>query len=342
MLQRRAFLVALSAGLLVAPPATVAQEARKSPLIGYLGLNKDPEGTSQASPSMVEASSKHLLDAFRQGLQDAGWVEGQNIRVEFRYADGVAERLPGLVAELIRLKVDVIVTTNSATTRAAKDATKTIPIVMATSADAVGEGLVTSLAHPAGNITGMTALIGSEIAGKQLELLRELTPTASRVAALKNTTNVSHSALTGVFQTAALAFGVQSLIVEAGSPEHLDDAFATMRKQRAAALVVLTDAMFFGQRGRIVELAARSGLPAMYYQREFVDAGGLISYGPDLLDMFRRAATYVDKILKGAKPAELPVQQPTKFELFINLKTAKEFGLSIPASLLQRADKMIE
>src|SRR5262245_28906038 len=289
-MQRRAFFVALSVGLFIAPLTTTAQVAGKLPRIGCLALNN-------------AGSAKHLFAAFRQGLRETGWVEDQNIRIEFRYADGVAERLPALVVELIRLKIDVILTSSSATTQAAKDATGTIPIVMATSADALGEGFVTSLAHPTGNITGMTALTGPEIAGKQLELLREVVPTASRVAALANTTNASHPALIRVFETTAQAFGVQPQIVEAGSPERFEDAFATMKKERAAALVVLTDAMFFGQREKVAELAARIRLPAMYYQSEFVDAGGLMSYGPDLADMYRRAATHVDKILKGAKPA---------------------------------------
>jgi putative tryptophan/tyrosine transport system substrate-binding protein len=328
-MQRRAFLVALGTGLLVAPLATAAQEAGKLRRIGFLALN-NPE------------AAKHLFAALRQGLRESGWVEGKNLLIEFRYADSVVERLPVLVAELIRLKVDIIVTGSSVPTQAAKDATGTIPIVMASGADALAEGFVTSLARPTGNITGMTALIGPEIVGKQMELLREVAPAASQVAALANPSNASHSALVAVFETAARAFGVQPQIIEAGAPERFEDAFATMRKGRAAALVVLTDAMFFAQRGRIADLAARNRLPTMYYQREFVDAGGLISYGPSVADMYRRAATHVDRILKGAKPTDLPVELPTKFDLVINLRTAKALGVTVVPTVLARADEVIE
>ena len=275
-------------------------------------------------------------------MRERGWVEGQNIVIEVRYAEGEVDRLPALVAELIRLKVDIIVTTSSATTWAAKDATKSIPIVMAVSADALGEGLVASLAHPGGNITGMTFLVGPEIAGKQLQLLKEVVPAASRVAVLTNPTNRSHAALARELKVAARSLGVQLQVLDARSPDQLDSAFAAMTKERAAALLVLTDSIFVGERRRIADLAARNRLPAMYYQREFVDAGGLISYGASLSDMFRHAATHVDKILRGAKPGDLPIEQPTKFELVINLKTAKTLGLTIPQPLLLRADEVIQ
>jgi ABC-type uncharacterized transport system substrate-binding protein len=315
--------------LLSAPLAVDAQVAVKMPRIGLLSLNS-------------QESSRFTVDAFRQGLRERGWVGDQNIAIEVRYADGRVDRLPTLVAELIGLKVDIIVTTSSATTQAAKDATRTVPIVMAVSADALGEGFVTSLAHPTGNITGATFLAGPEIAGKQFELLKTLAPAASRIAALTNSTNRAHPALIRELQAAARAFGVQLQVVDARSPEQLDAAFAAMTRGRAEALVVVTDAMFFGQRRGIVDLAAASRLPAMYHQREFVDAGGLISYGASISDMSHRAAAQVDKILRGGKPGDIPVERPTKFELVINLKTARVLGITVPSSVLSRADEVIQ
>jgi putative ABC transport system substrate-binding protein len=328
-MERRTFVGVVAGVFLTLPFVVEAQRPGNVPRIGYIVLNSADSG-------------QHLLTAFRQGLRERGWVDGQNIVIEDRYADGVVDRLRALVAELIRLKVDIIVTTSSATTWAAKDATKSIPIVMTVSADALGEGLVTSLAHPSENITGMTFLVGPEIAGKQLQLLKELVPAAARVVVLTNPTNRSHAAFARELKVAARSLGAQLQVLEARSPEQLDNAFAAMTRERAGALLVLSDSIFVGQRRRIVDLAARTRLPAIYYQREFVDAGGLISYGASLLDMFRRAATDVDKILKGAKPGDLPIEQPTKFELAINLKTAKALGLTIPQSLLLRADEVIQ
>jgi putative ABC transport system substrate-binding protein len=328
-MDRRTFVGAAAGALLTLPLAATAQQAENVRRIGFLSLN---------SAEMAQ----HLLAAFRQGLRERGWVEGKNIVIELRFAEGNVDRLPMLVAELIHLKVDIIVTGASVATWAAKNATKTIPIVMGASADALGEGLVTSLAHPGGNITGMTFLVGPEIAGKHLELLKEVAPAASRVAVLTNPTNRSHATLTRELKAAARAFGVELQVLDARTPDQLDSAFAAMTRERAAALLVLTDSMFVGQRRRVAELAARSRLPAMYHQREFVDAGGLISYGASLSDMFRHAATHVDKILRGAKPGDIPVEQPTKFELVINLKTAKALGLTIPQSLLLRADEVIQ
>ena len=233
-------------------------------------------------------------------------------------------------------------TTSSGTTWAAKNATQSIPIVMGASANAVGEGLVSSLAHPGGNITGMTFLAGPEIAGKQLQLLKEMAPAAFRMAVLTNPTNRSHVAFASEVKVAARSLGAQVQVLEAPNPDQLDSAFAAMTKERAAALLVLTDSMFVGQRRRVVGLAARSRLPALYSQKEFVDDGGLISYGPSLVDMYRRAATHVDKVLRGAKPSDMPIEQPTKFELVINLKTAKALGLTVPQSLLLRADEVIQ
>jgi putative ABC transport system substrate-binding protein len=327
LVARREFLIAVGA-ILTLPLAAKAQQLGNVPRIGYIVLNSAESG-------------RHLLAAFRQGLRERGWVDGQNIVIEDRYADGVVDRLRALVADLIRLKVEIIVTTSSATTWAAKEATKSIPIVMTVSADALGEGLVTSLARPGENITGMTFLVGPEIAGKQLQLLKELAPAAARVAVLTNPTNRSHAAFARELKVAAQSLGAQLLVVDARSPDTLDNAFAAMTRERAGALLVLSDSTFVGQRRRIVDLAARAKLPAIYYQREFVDAGGLISYGASLADTFRRAATDVDKILRGAKPADIPIQQPTKYELVINLKTATALGLTIPQSLLLRADEVI-
>jgi putative tryptophan/tyrosine transport system substrate-binding protein len=328
-MDRRRFITNVAFGLLAASKAIDAQPAGQVPRIGWPGLNS-------------AETSTHQLAAFRQGMRERGWVEGQNVFIEYRWADGNVERLPDLVAELVHLNVDVIVTSSSVATRAAKDATKTIPIVMAASANALGEGFVTRLGHPGGNITGMTFLAGPEIAGKQLELLKEVAPAASRVAVLTNPTNGSHAAFVRQLQVAARSLGAQLQVLEVRSPDQLEDAFAAMKKESVAALLVLTDAMFFGQHRRLADLAARSGLPAMFSQREFIDAGGLVSYGPSLSDMFRRAATHVDKILKGAKPGDLPVEQPTKFELVINLKTARALGLTIPQSVLLRANDVIE
>ena len=329
MIDRRTFVGVVAGALLTLPLAIEAQQAGKVLRIGYLAQNSAELGQRQ-------------LAAFRQGLRERGWIEGQNIAIEIRFADGRVDRFPALIAELIRLNIDVIVTTSSATTWAAKDATKSIPIVMAASANALGEGLVTSLAHPGGNITGMTFLAGPEIAGKQLQLLKEMAPAASRIAVLTNPTNRSHAAFSKELKVTARSLGAQLQVLEAPNPDQLDSAFAAMTRERVAALLVLTDSMFVGQQQRIVDLAAKSRLPALYSQREFVVDGGLVSYGPSLTDMFRRAAIHVDKILKGAKPGDLPVEQPTKFELVINLKTAKTLGLAISQSLLLRADEVIQ
>ena len=327
-MDRRTFVGAVAGALLTLPLAIEAQQAGKVPRIGYLVQN-------------YAETSQRVLAAFREGLRERGWLEGQNIVIEVRFAEGKIDQLPALVSELIRLKVDVIVTTSSATTWAAKDATKSIPIVMAASADALGEGLVTSLAHPGGNITGMTFLAGPEIAGKQLQLLKEVVPAASRVAVLTNPTNRSHGAFARELKVAARSLGAQLQVLEASNADQLENAFAAMTRERATALLVLTDSMFVGRRQRVVDLAARSRLPALYSQKEFVEAGGLVSYGPSLSDMFRRAASHVDKLLRGAKPGDIPVEQPTKFDLVINLKTAKALGLTIPQSPLLRADEVI-
>ena len=325
-MDRRIFIGAVVGALLTTPLGSKAQKTHR---IGFLSLN-------------TPDAARDALTAFRQVLRERGWIEGQNIVIEVLFAEGKVDRLSALVAELIRLKVDIIVAGSSVATRAAKNATKTIPIVMAASADALGEGFVTSLAQPGGNITGVTFLAGPEIAGKQLELLKEVARGVSRVALLMNPTNGSHAAFAREVKVAAGSLGMQLQVLEASYPDQLEGSFTTLTSARAGALLVLTDSMFFGQRGQIAGLAARSGVPALYSQREFIDAGGLISYGPSLLDMFRRAATHVDKILRGAHPSDIPVEQPIKFELVINLNTAKALGIRIPQSLLLRADEVIQ
>jgi len=323
------FLGTLAGGLLASPLAAEAQQAAKAARIGYL---------------MTSLGSSHLREAFRQGLRDLGYVEGRNVVIEYRSAEDKLERLPALAVELVALKVDVIVAPNTPAALAARQATRTIPIVFAVAADPVTSGLVTSLARPGGNVTGLS-LLGPELLGKCLEQLKHAVPGVSRVAYLWQPGALDERQEKDRLQradVAARALGVRLQVVEARGPEDFDRAFLDMTRARAGALTVLGGAMLFTERRRLVDLAAKHRLPAVYSWREFVDAGGLMSYGPDLADSLRRAATYVDKILKGAKPADLPVEQPTKFELVINLKTAKALGLTIPQSVLGRADQVIE
>jgi putative ABC transport system substrate-binding protein len=328
MISRRAFISTVAGGLLAAPFAAEAQQAGKVYRIGYLtgGLSTD---------------SPVLREAFRQGLRELGWVEGQNVVIEYRFAEGRYDRLPELAAELVRLKVDIIVTVATPAAVAAKDATATIPIVGISLGDPVGIGLIASLARPGGNVTGLSYSVGLELVRKQLELLKEIVPKVRRVAILSNPANPFHAFATRDVKGAARSLGVQLQLLEARGPTEFDGAFAAMVKKRVGALVVVPDQMFQLHRTRLADLVARSRLPAAYGIREYVEAGGLISYGTSLPDLWRRAATYVDKILKGAKPGDLPVEQPTKFELVINLKTAKALGLTIPPSLLARADEVI-
>jgi ABC-type uncharacterized transport system substrate-binding protein len=323
-MDRRTFLAGAGA-LLAAPLATEAQQARKVYRIGVLANEPSP-----------------MWDAFRQRLKELGYVEGQNIVFEYRWAAGQVERFPGLAAELVGLKVDVIVTVGNAATGALKHATATVPIVMATSGDPVGAGLVTSLAHPGGNVTALTVVAGRDIGGKQLELLKEVVPKFARVAYLFDAANPGSLLTQKELEAAARALGVGLRLTGIRNENDLEAAFTAITKERVGALLVAAGPFETIHRRRIVDLAASSRLPAMYGARWFVDDGGLISYGVSLLDNFRRAATYVDKILKGAKPADLPVEQPTKFELVINLKTAKALGLTIPPSLLVRADEVIQ
>jgi putative ABC transport system substrate-binding protein len=318
----------LTLNLLVAPRTAEAQQATNVHRIGRL---------SAGSPTEPNAH----LEAFRQGLRELGYVEGQNLIIESRYAEGSEERLPDLAAELVRLKVEVIVAGGSSTIRAAQHATRTIPIVMAGSYDPVGRGLVASLARPGGNTTGLSFL-GDELPGKRLELLKEAVPQSARVAVLANPAAGGYESVLHNLTGAAQALGLHLRVVELRSAEELDTAFATMTREGVDALIVVSDrALMDGLGGRTVDLAATHRLPAMYDWRELVVAGGLMSYGPSLPDMFQRAATYVDRILKGAKPADLPVEQPTKFTLVINLKTAQAIGLTIPPTLLFQADEVI-
>jgi putative ABC transport system substrate-binding protein len=317
--------------LLAAPLATAtAQPPEKVPRVGYL---------SPGSPS--EPFRQRRFEAFRQGLRELGYVEGQNIAIESRWAEGKYDRYPALAADLVRLKVDVIVAVGGRASEVAKHATRTIPIVMSVVIDPLGSGLVASLARPGGNVTGIS-LMTPDLVGKQLEVLKEVVPKVSRVALLWNPDNPGSAAQLREAEAAARALGVRLQILAARDPQEIDSAFAAMTRGRAAALVVLADAILLNQRRQIAELAAERRLPAVYGPSEHAEAGGLMAYSANLLDLERRAATYVDKILKGAKPADLPVQQPTKFELVINLKTAKALGLTIPPSLVLRADQVIE
>ena len=330
MIDRRTFLAGTGAVRLTAPLAAEAQQAVKVARIGFLAGNL--------------AAIPHLREAFLQGLRDLGYVEGRNVVIEDRDAKGKLERFPALAAELVALKVDVIVAGSTPHALAAKQATRTLPIVFAAADDAVGSGLVTSLARPGGNVTGLS-ILAPELVGKRLELLKQAVPGVTQVAVLWQPGGLGERTEKDQLKeadVAARALGVRLQFVEARGPADIDRAFSDMTRARAGALTVLTGAMFFGERRRLVDLAAKNRLPAVYPWRDGVDAGGLMSYGPNIADLYRRAATYVDKILKGAKPGDLPVEQPTKFELVINLKTAKALGLTIPPSLLGRADEVIQ
>jgi putative ABC transport system substrate-binding protein len=334
-MNRRAFLSALAGSLLAAPLAAEAQPARKVPRIGVLSPGS-PSGAGR-NPSDLAV----LFAAFREGLRELGYVEGQNIKIESRWAEGNYDRLPGLAADLVRLKVDVIVTYGTPASQAAKRATGTIPIVMAAIIDPVASGLVTSIARPGGNVTGQS-MMSPDLVAKQLEILKEVVPKVSRVAVLWNPANAGNAPQVRHTQDAAGALGVRFQSLGARGPSEIDSAFAAMTSEQAGAVIVLVDAMLQENRTRITDLAARHRLPAVYGLSEYAEVGGLLAYGPNRLGMFRHAVTYVDKILKGAKPRDLPIEQPQTFELVVNLKTAKTLGLTIPPSLLQRADQVIE
>ena len=304
-----------------------AQQPTKIPRIGFLDA---------LSASTIAAR----VEAFRQGLRDLGYVEGKNIVIEWRYAEGKFDHLPALAAELVRLKVDIIVSGGPTSIRPAKEATNTIPIVMAFDGDPVASGFVASLARPGGNITGLSTL-APEISGKQLELLKEIVPKLSRVAVLGTSTRPSNAQALNEVELAAGAFKVKLQYLDVLDPKDIETAFQAASKGGAGAVLVLGSAVFTSQRTQIAELAVKSRLSVIYDRSEFVEAGGLVSYGVNLNDLARRAATYVDKILKGRTPADLPVEQPIKFEFIINLKAAKQIGLTIPPQVLARADRVI-
>ena len=320
-----AFIVTLALSIFVAARGSNAQQMAKVPRIGHL---------------QVRCGIFPVTEAFRQGLRELGYVEGQNMAIEHRCADGQFDRLPDLVAELVRIPVDVIVTGGENAARVARQATRTIPIVIAAGGDPVELGLVASLARPGGNITGLS-LLSLELGGKRLELLKEIVPTASQVAVLFNPADATNVRERREMEGAARLLGVQLHALEVRGPAEFESAFATAIREGAGALMTLRTFLLERHQTQIIHLAAKSRLPAMYEQRAYVDAGGLISYGPSVPDLFRRAATYVDKILKGAKPADLPVEQPMKFELIINLKTAGVLGITIPPRILFQADEVI-
>jgi putative ABC transport system substrate-binding protein len=321
--------LALALGLVAAPLTADAQQAGKVFQVGYLG---------NSTPALESA----LVDGFRRGLRENGYVEGQNIVLHYRWAEGRIDAMPGLAAELVRNKVDVIVTSGTPGGLAAKSATMTIPIVLAAAGDAVGAGLVSSLARPGGNVTGLSTLY-PDLEGKRLEVLREIVPKANRVAVLMNPANPFTALAWKETRSAAVGLRMTLLPAEVRAAEDFERVFAAIVKANPDALVVIADRPFLiSHRARIVSFAAQRRLPAMYPYREFVEEGGLVVYGPNFVEMFRRAATYVDKILRGAQPADLPVEQPSKFELVINLRTAKALGLTIPRSLLSVADQVIQ
>jgi putative tryptophan/tyrosine transport system substrate-binding protein len=325
-----ALAIALALGLVVAPLDASAQQTTRPARIGYLAT-----GGNLPQPT----------EAFRRGLHDLGYVEGRNILTEYRSAEGKPERLPVLASELIALKVDVIVAAGGTSAAlAAKQATKTIPIVFPAVGDPVTSGLIASLARPGGNLTGL-ALLSPELVGKCLEQIKEAVPWVSRVAVLWQPGSAPERAEKEMLSEADLAAGALGLklyVVKARGPEDFPRAFAEMKRRQVDALTVLSSPVFASERRRIAELAVKNRLPTVFAFRAYADAGGLMSYGPSLADLFRRAATYVDKIIKGAKPADLPVEQPTTFELVVNLKTAKALGLTIPSSMLARANHVIE
>ena len=322
-MKKKVFCLALGAMLLALSLPAQAQQPKKVPRIGYLGLIENPD----------------LDGGFRKGLRQHGYVEGQNINVEYRYAGGKVDQLDDLAAELVNLKVNVIVASGTQSIEAAKKATKTVPIVFPVTPDPVESGFVASFARPGGNITGLSTL-NPVVGGKRLELLKEVIPGISRVAVLWNPTNPGSKINLKETEVAAKALGMQLQILEVRDPEDFEGVFRAATREHAGAVTIIPDAMLRAQQRRIVDLATKNRLPTIFNSGEFVVAGGLMSYGVSIADLYRRAATYVDKILKGTKPTDLPVEQPTKFEFVINLKTAKQIGLTIPPNVLARADKV--
>ena len=329
-IDRRTFLMSVGLTALAAPTVVLAQPAGRVARVGYIS-------NVPGSSPLPELWRKAFVD----GLREHGWVENQNLVIERRYAELRKEASLAVVEELVRLPIDVLVISSTLTALAAKQATSVVPIVVTVPADPVATGLVASLARPGGNVTGLS-FVGTELAGKQVELLKEAVPGLGRVAVLANPGNASHVLRTKEIAEVARALKIQSDVVEASTPRGVQEAFAAMAKRRPGAAIVLADPLFFREAHTLVRLAAEQRLPVMYGLREAVVSGGLISYGASFSDLFRRAATYVDKILRGASPSELPVEQASKFELVINLKTAKAMGLTIPQALLTRADEVIQ
>ena len=327
-MRRREFITLLGGAAAAWPLAARAQQAGKVWRIGML----------ETIPAPANAAN---FEALRNGLRELGYVEGRNLVIEYQSADGRAERFPALAADLVRLNVDVIVTRGTPSALAAWNATRTIPIVMASIGNVIGTGLAVSLARPGGNVTGLTA-INNDTELKRLELLKEMVPGAVRIAAMYNMSNLTFALRWKEVELAARALGAESQLLDVRKPEDIASAFAAAAAQRAGALLTSIDAVMQANQRTILELAAKHRLPAIYSTREFVENGGLMSYGVSYPDLYRRAATYIDKILKGANPAALPIEQPTKFELVINLKTAKALGLDVPPTLLARADEVIE
>jgi putative ABC transport system substrate-binding protein len=321
-------LIAIVCALTVCGAVAQAQQPTKVTPIGYLSF-----------PSLSANTAR--IEAFRQGLRELGYVEGKNIVIEWRSADGKPDRLPALAAELVRLKVAVVVTGGGAPTRRAKEATSTIPIVMTNDPDPVGDGFVASLARPGGNITGLSTFV-PELSGKRLEILREVVPKLSRVAVLGSSNATGYAQTLKEIEPAAKAFKMQLQFLDVKHANDIETAFRAASEGRAQGVLTLTSGILGSQRAQIVELAAKKRLPVMYHQSEFVEAGGLMFYGVNVPDLSRRAATYVDKILKGAKPGDMPVEQPTKFEFIVNLKSAKQIGLTIPRKVLAQVDHVIE
>ena len=330
MTTRRQAVIALGAGVLAAPLVLFAQQPPKVWRIGFL--------VARSRPTSLDTD---VLGAFTRGMLELGYIDGKNIVIEWRFADGKYERLAGLAADLVKLKVDLIVTGTTPPTQAAQQATKSIPIVMVSVGDPVGSGLVASLARPGGNITGVTNYSG-DTSKKQLDLLVAALPKLSRVAVLINPDNQASEAIYKNVEAASQVTGVRIFSVPARTPGEIDSAFSVMVRERAQALLVLGDPLLFERRSQIADLAAKARLPAIYGQAQHAEAGGLMSYGSDVADVFRRAAYFVDKILKGAKPSDLPVEQPTKIDFVINLKTARALGIKFPPHVLQRADRVIE
>jgi putative ABC transport system substrate-binding protein len=325
---RRELIGLLGGAAAVWPCAVRAQQSARLPRVGYLF-------------SFIPSEGRHLWDACVQGLRDLGYVDGRTILLEPRWAAGRHERLPALANELVRSGVEVLVAAATPAARAAKAATGTVPIVIVAVGEPVKAGLIASFSHPGGNVTGLS-LLTPELSGKRLELLRDVLPNAVRVAVLMNPDNPVSTVFLEETQAAARIIGLELQRLDARNPEEITRAFAAAGQARADALIVFDDPVIWSYRTQIVGLAAARGLPAMYGYRDFVDEGGLMSYGPNRPDQYRRTAGYVDKILKGAKPAELPVEQPTRFDLVINRRTAKALGVELPATLLVRADEVIE